>query len=275
MNKDQVISKTKEYSHKCKIDLDIYCTTGENDVAEISTRLENIAFDRIISAGGDGTIKMVASVILNTKVVLGILACGSANGLATSLNIPDELDEQLEIAFKQEKTSIDTVMINDTICVHISDLGLNAELIYNYEKSKSSGKLGYAIQSVPTLIQSEAPYDFEITFDDRVIKRSSVLLAMANAKKYGTGMVINPDGSITDGHFEVIIFEKWNPKEIVKAFFHDFTIQKSAIELIQTTSISIQCKKPIPLQVDGEYIGEFEKISAQIRPNSLNIAIPN
>lgn len=65
-------------------------------------------------------------------------------GLATSLTVPKDLYEQLEIAFQHPSTTIDTIVVNDTLGIPIADVGINAELIYNYEKSKSSGMLGYA-----------------------------------------------------------------------------------------------------------------------------------
>lgn len=73
---------------KKKIALDVYETTGENDQAHISKLLDEKVFDRVFIAGGDGTLKMVAEVIIDYKIPVAVFPSGSANGLAFNLAIP-------------------------------------------------------------------------------------------------------------------------------------------------------------------------------------------
>ncbi|AOW16501.1 hypothetical protein LPB03_03025 [Polaribacter vadi] len=273
LNVELVLSKTKHWSQKLETQLKVYKTTGNNDEGKIKHLLNTSTYSRILVAGGDGTLKMVASVVIDTPIILGILPYGSANGLATSLAIPKDIDQQLEIAFTKDAMDMDTILVNDVLCVHIADMGINAELIYNYEKTASSGMLGYALQVIPTLFKSGAPYDFKISINDKVMKEKGVLLAFANAEKYGTGARINPDGKINDGKFEVILYKKLSIREILKTFFKNWSVQKTSVATYSTTSVSIGCKKPVPLQVDGEYIGEFKDFSAQINPKSLRVAV--
>ena len=273
LNVELVLSKTKHWSQKLNTQLKVYKTTGNDDEGKIEQFLKTGTYERIIVAGGDGTLKMVAAVVINTPIILGILPYGSANGLATSLAFPKDIDQQLEIAFTKDAMDMDTILVNDVLCVHIADVGINAELIYNYEKTASSGMLGYALQVIPTLFKSGAPYDFKISINDKVMKEKGVLLAFANAEKYGTGARINPDGKINDGKFEVILYKKLSIREILKTFFKNWSVQKTSVATYSTTSVSIGCKKPVPLQVDGEYIGEFKDFSAKINPKSLRVAV--
>jgi hypothetical protein len=62
--------------------------------------------------------------------------------LATDLNIPKELEESLPIAFQNASAEIDMIVINGRTSLHLSDLGLNAELIKNYASSAIHGKWG-------------------------------------------------------------------------------------------------------------------------------------
>lgn len=271
---DEVSEKARQWSDNQEYTIEIYKTTGKDDDVKIEELLQEKEFKRIIVAGGDGTITMVASKILNTDMVLGILACGSANGLATSLNIPKNLDDQLDIALHHDAKVMDTLLVNDNFCTHISDIGINAELIYNYEISKASGMLGYAKQSIPTLFKSNYPYEFKITLEDRVIESKGVLLAFANARKYGTNAIINPEGRIDDGSFEVVIFKRLSIREILKTLFKNSQHREGSMEIYRTQSVSVKCKSPVALQVDGEFIGEFDTFSAEIKPASLKIAAP-
>ena len=132
INVSEVMDMVEEWSNKSRFNIETYKTSGNNDEKKIEKLLQDNAYARVVAAGGDGTINMVASKLLNKDIVLGILACGSANGLATSMQIPKNLNQQFEIALNGDPFTIDSLFINDIFCAHIADIGINAELIYNY-----------------------------------------------------------------------------------------------------------------------------------------------
>lgn len=101
-----------------------------------------------------------------------------------------------------------------------------------------------------------------------------MLLAFANAAKYGIGATINPNGKIDDGIFEVIIFKNLSLVDIIKTFYKKLPIQSVSVESYRTNSVSVTCTKPIALQVDGEYIGEFKEVCALVKSSNLLMAIP-
>src|SRR5690606_26629230 len=136
---------------------------------------------RILVAGGDGTISMVAQCIHKTGICLGIIPAGSANGLAVNIGLPSELSEQIAIALSENILKTDVVFINDRLCLHIADLGINAELVKNYENSNIRGKLCYFLQSFPTVFNSESPFQFTIETNGKIIREKGILLAIANA----------------------------------------------------------------------------------------------
>lgn len=112
IDKAEIIGEAKEYAAKQDIHLVVYETTGKNDESEIQKLQEKNKAERIIIAGGDGTIKMVAEAVENHDVILGILPAGSANGLSVDLNLPDSLEENLEIAFNNNYMEMDMISIN-------------------------------------------------------------------------------------------------------------------------------------------------------------------
>lgn len=232
-------------------------------------------FEQVVVADGDGTINLVASNVINTDITLGILACGSANGLATSLDFPEKLDQQLEIAITNEGQYIDTLTVNNNICLHIADIGINAELIYNYETANGRGMLGYAKQCVSTLFKSNYPYKFKIVIDNNNVECKGILLAFANAKKYGTGAVINSIGKIKDGIFEVVLYKRLSFRDIVKAFLKRTSKKEPTIDRYSTKSVLVESRKKIALQVDGEFIGKLKKFEAHLNSKNLNMALPN
>ena len=102
---------------------------------------------------------------------------------------------------------IDMISINGKKSLHLSDLGLNAELIKNYEKSIMRGKWGYAVQTFTTLIDLNDPFVATISANFQTITCTARMIVIANSKKYGTGVSINPNGVMDDGKFELVILK--------------------------------------------------------------------
>lgn len=273
-DKKKIISIVQQELDEKNLNFHLYATTGENDKENIQSVINENNIERLIVAGGDGTINLVAEVIKKTKVTMGIITAGSANGLAENLNLPQILEEQLEIALGSNFIDLDILCLNGTVCLHIADLGINAELIQNYENSSIRGKVGYFLNSIPTLIHSEYPFDFNIKTNKTTRDATAVLLGIANANKYGTGANVNPPGKPNDGVFEILVFKKLNLLEILKTLRNEMDLDSDFVEIIPATSAKISCKKPVSFQIDGEYIGKETEIEIKILPEKLRIAVP-
>ncbi|MCM8570748.1 YegS/Rv2252/BmrU family lipid kinase [Gramella jeungdoensis] len=273
-DKKKIISEVQEKLKKEEIGFHLYTTTDENDREKIKSLIDEKNIDRVIVAGGDGTINLVAETVKDYELILGVIPAGSANGLAVNLDLPDVLEEQIDTALGNSHINLDILCLNGIICLHMSDLGINAELIKNYETSSFRGKFGYLIQSIPTLIQSEFPFQFKIETEKCTKDASAVLLGFANANKYGTGANVNPKGSPDDGIFEILVFKKLSLGDILKTLRNETDLDPDFVEIIPATKARVTCLKPVSFQVDGEYIGKETEIEIKILPEKLSIAIP-
>lgn len=273
-DKTSIIEEVKKQAKQKGLDLKIYFTTGKGDKDALFSVIEDYAPHRILSVGGDGTIKLIAELLKDDSVPLGIFPEGSANGLAENLNLHGSNSDLTKVALGEKFKKIDSILINDELCLHISDIGLNAELIKNYQEGNIRGKLGYIIQSIPTLIKSDFPFEFEIEVDGKTISRRAVLIAVANARKYGTGSKINPNGKYDDGKFEILIFKEFNIPQILQTFRENVELDEDFLEIISAVEARIYSQKNIPFQIDGEYRGDIKEVSARISPVQIKIAVP-
>ena len=273
-DKSNMVKLIKERMKQLGGELYLYYTSGKNDKEELTQIVNDFKPQRILIAGGDGSIKLLAEIMKEDTVPIGLLPAGSANGLAENLNLPTTMEEIADVALGENFVHIDCISVNGELCLHISDIGLNAALIKNYEEGNIRGKLGYMIQSIPTLIESNFPFRFTISSNGTTSERSAVLLAIANAKKYGTGSKINPNGEFDDGKFEILIFKKFDIPEILKTFRETVDYDPEFLEIIPASEAIIECEKLVPFQIDGEYRGEVNTVQASISPFKIKMAIP-
>ncbi|SFD65196.1 diacylglycerol/lipid kinase family protein [Spirosoma endophyticum] len=248
---------------------------GKTDEETIRQQIAQHKPDRVVAVGGDGTIKIVATQLLGTNILLGVLPAGSANGMARELSIPSGVHESLDVLVNGTPKPLDIISVNDgNICLHLSDIGLNAQLVKHYQQYNLRGKWGY-LKGVVNVLQKRRLMRVSITVGDECINRAAFMVVLANARMYGTGAVINPDGDPFDGKFEVVIFRQLSFWEIVKLFWQYRPFDPKKIEIHPATSVHIETHRRAYFQVDGEYQGRITQLKAAIQPGALSILVPH
>lgn len=228
----------------------------------------------VIAVGGDGTVTLLANIVANTNIALGILPAGSANGMAKELSIPETSAEALKIIIAAHTNKCDLIKINgNKYCLHLSDIGLNAHLIKHFDEGKLRGKLGYALVILKTLWHKEKMQAI-IKTNEQEVRRNAFMVVIANASKYGTGAVINPGGNLSDGLFEVIIVRRLAFGTLLKMLLKPGIFNPKKIEIIPSTSVDVTMVKKMHFQIDGEYQGRIKEVKAEMCPGILNIIVP-
>ncbi|MBZ4041406.1 diacylglycerol/lipid kinase family protein [Flavobacterium hibisci] len=274
LDKSDLIESVQEFADTNNVDLVVYETTGKNDVKKIQDLYNKYSPERIVVAGGDGTIKMVAEAMEEHDVIIGILPAGSANGLSVDLNLPSTIEENLKIAFLNHYIEMDMICINGKKSIHLSDLGLNADLVKNYEESDVRGFWGYALQAFTTLTESNEPFVATITANKETVEHTARMIVIANSQKYGTGVTINPNGAMNDGKFELVILKNLDLFLIGKIITGNMPIDTEDVVIISTDKATIQTDYPVSFQIDGEYCGAQKSLEIHILHKQMKIAIP-
>ena len=274
-DKADLLNAARAFAENHNIELIEFDTTGKDDEEKIRELYKEHTPERVLVAGGDGTIKMVAEALETEDVIFGVLPAGSANGLSVDLNLPKDLEGNLEIAFNGNYMEMDMVCINNKRSLHLSDIGANAELIRNYENSSIRGKLGYALQAINTLKDLEEPFRATIVANNRTIETAARMVVIANTQRYGTGVTINPVGVMNDGMFEVVILKNMDLLTIGKILSGNIPVDNNDdVEIISTSEALITTSFPVCFQVDGEFCGEVDRLDVRILHNQLKVAVP-
>ncbi|MTI40083.1 diacylglycerol/lipid kinase family protein [Fulvivirga lutimaris] len=255
----------------------IYETTGVDDDNAISMILSEQPVDAVVACGGDGTVNMIAKILMNTQTSLGIIPLGSANGLAYDLEIPEDISDSLEIILTGRAIALDILEVNNAnICLHLSDLGFNAKMIQEFENLEERGMMAYA-KAFFSMLSDRETINFKITLDDKTVTKEAEMIVLANASSYGTGAVINPESSLQDGNFEVIVFKPIPALDLPELTFESFfgNIKNSPfVDIYRTKSAIIRTEQKQLLQVDGEVIGEFNQLRVSIHHRSIKVILP-
>jgi len=255
--------------------IELYQLSGSDDTRSIEHYIKLFNPDRVVAVGGDGTIKLLAEILKETSIPMGIIPAGSANGMAKELNIPFVVEAALKIVLEGEPKKIDLIKINEEeLCIHLSDIGLNAMIVKYYDQSKTRGWWSYAKALFRVLIEKQK-FRCTIKTDEGTIKRKAYMVVLANATQYGMGGVINPEGDVADNYFEVVIVRKLNVFAVVNGLLRHKRFDPQRIEVLKTKTLDLKTQKRVHFQIDGEYMGKVANLQARILPGILNILLPN
>ena len=277
IEKDDLQDEIRSFMEERNMVTKFFHTTGENDKQKILDKIEELQPDTVVAVGGDGTINLVTQTIISQPTKMGILPMGSANGMASELNLPTSVEANLNLLAKGNSKKIDVLQINDEhICLHLSDIGFNAQLISTYEKSDSRGLLGYTKSFIEEFGNAK-PATFEITLEDNTVSQKAFMVVVANASKFGTGAVINPEGKPDDGYFELVILRPENVSEFLEMLVPFYTRQIHTLDFVDTykcKKVTIKNPERQTLQIDGEVIGQPLQVNVEILPRCVEMIIP-
>lgn len=258
------------------IEYEIYKTTGSRDKETIRELIEQKNFDAVFAVGGDGTVSIVASLLIGTPVSLGIIPLGSGNGLSKDLGIPQDTESALKMIYSYAVESIDTLDINGQISIHLSDLGFNALVVKNFCQGERRGPGAYAWIAMQEYLGYE-PKNYKIVTDKEVFEGKAFMVTIANANAFGSNANINPSGIINDGQFEICLIEPF-PKAagigILYKLYTDSIDESVYTQRLNCNRATIYNLDNEVMHIDGEPVQMDQKIEVQMHTKSLRVILP-
>ncbi len=277
-DKETIEKEIKIYCDQAGLNLTFYKTTGDSqaDNQAVLDFIDQQKPDAVVAVGGDGTVSMVANLLIGKPTPMGIIPLGSGNGLSKDLTIPQEVEQALDVIQAFHIKSIDTLAVNNLPCVHISDIGFNAVIVDRFDKDEGRGFTTYAWNTVKEFGDYQ-PKHYQVQTDGGNFEGEAFMVAFTNANAFGSNTTINPYGVIDDGVFEMCIIKSFPKLEGVGILYRLLTgeiDQSMHYEIIQCTQATIQNPDMELLQIDGEPREAVSTVQVHIRPGSLRVIVP-
>jgi YegS/Rv2252/BmrU family lipid kinase len=232
--------------------------------------------DIIVAVGGDGSINEIARATVNTNAVIGIIPSGSGNGLAHHLKLPFRISRAIEVINQYKVKTIDTLRINEQLCVSIAGVGFDALVAKEFEKVKKRGFQAYFKIVLKEYINYR-PIRYRIIIDGKEIRAKALFVSFANSNQFGYNAFIAPHAEVDDGWIDVCIIEKI---PLVEVFFLGNLLFLKKIDITpyiqihRGREIILSRKKGKIVNIDGELVKSKKTLSVQIFPSSLKIIAP-
>lgn len=275
-NKDVMPQLIDKYIDSDNNDVSTVFTEYAGHASEIASKCVNEGVDVVVAVGGDGTVNEVARALTESDTALGIVPCGSGNGLARHLMLPMNVKGALEIINNGLVHSLDYGIIDGHPFFCTCGMGFDAFISKKFASAGKRGPLTYIENVLKEGLKYE-PETYELTLDGNETERyKAFLISVANASQYGNDAYIAPQASMSDGFLDVVIMEPFDILEApqVGIDLMNKTLNKSSkIKCFKAKDIRIRRKEEGAIHYDGDPIDAGKDIHIQLRPHAIKMIV--
>jgi len=255
----------------------VICATSRAGEAEALARhAAQEGFEKIVAAGGDGTINEVVNGLAGSNAALGLLPIGTMNVFATELGLPaHDLALCWQIIQGEHTRLVDLPSANGKFFVQLAGVGLDAQVVKetSLKLKRSFGPLSYLISAAQ--IAARQPPRLFLESENSPIDEGSFVL-VGNGRLYGGPFPFFKQAIIDDGLFDVVVFKQLGYLEIIK-YLQDVVfsseIRVPEIEYFQTRRLRVTSDSEVPVELDGELVGSCP-VEFQVRERTLRVLTP-
>ena len=234
----------------------------------------------LVAAGGDGTINAVASTVVGTDVVLGVLPLGTLNHFAKDLGIPLELEAAVSTIVDGEVRAVDVGEVNGKTFVNNSSLGLYPTLVKKREEHQSLGRSKWSAFAIAmwTVMGRYPLVQVAIEVDGRQISRKTPLVFIGNNRYVIEGLRLGKRERLDAGTLCVYLTRDVSRAKLcwfaLRALFGKLRDEKD-FDALETTGLKIRTSgKHARISADGEIDRLAIPLEYRIRPKALKVVVP-
>lgn len=261
------------------ISYEIFEFTGAENLHDVvATTLER-GTTCVVAAGGDGTISAVADALIGRDALMGILPAGTGNSLARALAIPEDLDAAAALLVGNASVAlIDALAVNDQYAVLNVSAGITAvaQDATGVLEKQFLGRMAYGLETIKAALDF-APTRFLLQIDGKEQAQEAMDLTVANGLLLG-GLPLDwgPAERLQDRQLDAYLLLANGPLAAGGLLAELILNEESGVyvrHLSVTERVRVVTERPVPVQADGEVIGETP-ITISLVPSALRVLVP-
>jgi len=285
------------YALQGRFEVEVEATESQDHATQIGRDAQDGGYDLVVAFGGDGTVNEVVNGLAGTEIPVTFLPGGNTNVVCRTLGIPNDVvdatEHLLTLADDFQPRKIDLGLINDRYFVFSCGAGIDATVVERVDanprlKSKA-GPYFYSWHAVSGYLRQymRNPIRLEVTVDGEVHEGVTTLTQNSDPFTYFSNQPVHvcENVEIDDGSLGMVLLKRANQFDVMSIIPRLLSSKLSAAKhnQVETFEHLMEAKvrslssddsgqiRKFPVQVDGDYIGQYEEITLKAAPRALTI----
>lgn len=267
----------KKLLKKYGIEATLVVSEYPTHLTKLSKKLSSKHDCRFYSVGGDGTLNEVISGIVGTNSEVVVIPCGTGNDFIKSISRYMSLRKIVINSINKPSTPTDVIKVNkDKYCINVLNCGFDAMVAKNVDYFRIfpfiSGKMKYSLAIFYTLLTNKN-FKFKVRTDKIIKKGNYTLIAVANGRYYGGGIIPCPDAIVDDTILDVCTIDSTRIRHklvLLPKYQKGKHVNLKQVNIYKAKNINIVSTKDFPVSIDGE-VFYTNKLSIKVLPKAVNI----
>jgi diacylglycerol kinase (ATP) len=256
--------------------VEIFLTSAAGDALN-HAKFVDASVDRIVVAGGDGTVNEVLNGLQDpSQVPILHLAGGTANMLAYDLSLPQDLDTLVDLVEQGSVRKVDLGLVNGRRFLLLVTVGIDAAVVREMEMQRAAG-MGFANYIAPVLsaLRNHEPRKLFVTIDDHEMLQGEHVMVL-KCRNYGRFFSFTEQARLDAGFLEVVVFSNATVAAIAQTIFAGLVGKPEYLPDVirrRCTRVNVDSSDPVPVEADGDYIGTTP-IQIEMLPSMIPLLVP-
>ncbi|MBA3713016.1 MAG: diacylglycerol kinase family lipid kinase [Pyrinomonadaceae bacterium] len=255
------------------------------DTAELTSLAERAAGEQypvVVAGGGDGTINLVASKIVGTESLLGVLPLGTLNHFAKDLRISLDLEQATQIIIDGHAVRVDVGEVNGQIFINNSSLGLYPSIVRHRERQQE--RLGrskwHALFWAGLTVLRRYPFlSVRLTVDGEALTRRTPIVFIGNNEYEMNGLQIGARSCLDKRHLSLYVAHRVGRARLIQlslaALFGWHPGEAPDFDQMCVEELWIETRRNrLLVATDGEVSVMQAPLHYRIRPGVLRVIVP-
>ena len=255
-------------------DYEVRYTEYRHHGTELARNAADRGYDCVVAVGGDGSVNDVVQGIKDSDTRLGIIPCGSGNGLARSLKIPLQPWMAIRVLNQQYKQTIDSIVVNDKwVVVNAAGCGFDAYIARMMHAAKTRGLAAYT----NLVLREYTRYknsNYHLVINGHDYYRNAWFIAVANSQQFGYNLAVAPKAKLDDGLLDISIIDKVPLDHVAitapLAFTNHLDLSQH-VEMFKSKEVLIEGNADRWVNLDGEGENIGTSVHFVVHPQSVKI----
>ena len=255
-------------------DIDWVESRSADHVQELAAGAAAAGYDRVLVAGGDGTVHFAANGVAGTKTALGILPVGTGNDIAASVGMPRDPGAAARMLFSEAVHEVDVGQVGDRIYCCVLGIGMDTQALHVINGSRMRrGRFLYTWAALRTLFTYQ-PRRMTIATGQCSFEGDVLFAAITNTRTYAGGIPISPNARVDDGRLDLCIIPSMGLMGALEGFGRAMSgnhVSMRRVAYSQESLVTVTAQEPIPITLDGELTDLRTDITVKVLPRALRV----